>query len=406
MARFRYTALDRAGKTITGEIAAEEPEEVKRRLREMGYFPSEITEAAQFTLTSGPSRVARGRGVSSADIVIFTRQLADMTAARLPLYRSLSVLHEQADRDSLRTLIEALRTDVQEGRPLSEALARHPKHFPDLYVNMVRAGETSGHLEAILLRLADFLEKSMHRRSQVVSALMYPAVLITVAIAAVTFIIAYLIPKLEVLFAEMEQTLPLITQLLLGFSGVVSRVWWILAMLLVAAALFLRWYARTAAGREALDRLLLQMPLFGPIWHKMAVSRLARTLGTMLTGGVPILSALEIAANAIANRPMARATGLAREEVRQGTRISDALSRSGVFPPLLIHMSAVGEETGQLPEMMIRVADNLDFQVDSTLGRLTTLLEPFIIIVMGAIVAFIVTAVLLPIFQINASMGQ
>jgi type II secretion system protein F len=406
MARFRYTALDRSGKTISGEIAAEEPEEVKRRLREMGYFPSEIAEAAQFVLTSGPSRVTRGRGVNATDIVIFTRQLADMTAAHLPLFRSLSVLHEQADRQSLRQLVEAIRADVQQGRPLSEALSRHPRHFPDLYVNMVHAGETSGHLDAILLRLADFLEKSMQRRSQVVSALMYPAVLITVAIAAVTFIIIYLIPKLETLFAEMEQTLPLITQLLLSFAGVMQRVWWILAIVIVAAVLFLRWYAHTPAGRETVDRLALRLPLFGPIWHKMAVSRLARTLGTMLTGGVPILTALEIAGNAIANRPMARATEMAREEVRQGTRISDALSRSGVFPPLLVHMSAVGEETGQLPEMMIRVADNLDFQVDSTLGRLTTLLEPFIIIVMGAIVAFIVTAVLLPIFQINASIGQ
>jgi type II secretion system protein F len=406
MARFRYTALDRAGKTIAGEIAAEEPEEAKRRLRDLGYFPSEIAEAAQFTLTTGPSRMTRGRGVNATDIVIFTRQLADMTAAHLPLFRSLSVLLEQADRRALRDLTEALRADVQEGRPLSEALARHPRHFPDLYVNMVRAGESSGHLDAILLRLADFLEKSMHRRSQVVSALMYPAVLITVAFAAVSFIIVYLIPKLETLFAEMEQTLPLITQLLLGFSNMVQKIWWMAALVIVAVVLSTRWYARTPRGRETLDQMLLRLPMFGPISHKMAVSRLARTLGTMLTGGVPILTALEISGNAIANRPMARAAEMAREEVRQGTRISEALSRSGVFPPLLVHMSAVGEETGQLPEMMIRVADNLDFQVDSTLGRLTTLLEPFIIIVMGAIVAVIVTAVLLPIFQLNASMGH
>ena len=406
MARFLYTALDRSGKTINGELAAEEPEEVKRRLREMGYFPAEITEAAQFTMQSGPGRMTRGRGVGGADIVIFTRQLADMTAARLPLFRSLSVLVEQAERDSVRALVEALRADIQEGHPLSEALAKHPRHFPDLYVNMVRAGETSGHLEAILTRLADFLEKSMQRRAQVVSALLYPAVLITVAISAVTFIIAYLVPKLQSLFAEMQQTLPLVTQLLLAVSGVVSKTWWMLALVIIAAIVFVRWYARTPAGHESIDTLLLRLPLAGPIWHKMAVSRLARTLGTMLSGGVPILTAFEVGSNAIANRPMARAADQAREEVRQGARISDALSRSGVFPPLLVHMSAVGEETGQLPEMMLRVADNLDFQVDNTMGRLTALLEPLIIIVMGGIVAFIVIAVLLPIFQLNATAGQ
>ena len=405
MARFRYLALDRAGKRISGEIAAEDPEEVKRRLRDMGYFPTEIGETAQLTL-GRPARLRGGRGVSSGDIVIFTRQLADMTAARLPMFRSLSVLLEQADRPALRQLIETVRDDVQEGRPLSEALRGHPRHFPDLYVNMVHAGETSGHLEAVLLRLAEFLEKSQRRRSQVISALLYPAVLITVAIAAVTFIIGFLMPKLGTLFEELQQQLPLITRALLGTADLISRTWWLAALLLVVIVLTLRWYARTEAGRESLDLLLLRAPLLGPVWHKMAISRLARTFGTMLSGGVPILTALEISGNAVANRPLARATQAAREEVRQGVRVAEALDRAAVFPPLLVHMTAVGEETGSLPEMLIRVADSLDFEVDSMLGRLTTLLEPFVIIVMGIIVGFIVVAVLLPIFQINATIGR
>jgi type II secretion system protein F len=405
MAHFRNDSLDRAGKTITGELAANTPEEVKRRLRDMGYFPSDISEAAQVSLAQ-PKQMRRGRGISGSDVVVMTRQLADMTAARLPMFRSLSVLVEQADRPALRTLLEAIRTDVQEGRPLSEALQRHPRHFPDLYVNMVRAGETSGHLEAVLMRLAEFLEKSLRRRSQVVSALLYPAVLITVAVGAVIFIIGFLIPKLSALFEELEQTLPLVTRMLLAVAHVVSATWWILAIFVAALVLGLRWYARTDAGREALDLLTLRLPLLGPIWHKMAVSRLARTLGTMLAGGVPILSALEISGNAVANRPLARAVEGVREEVREGTAMAAALGRAGVFPPLLIHMTAVGEETGQLPEMMARVADSLDFEVDSTLGRLTTLVEPFVIIVMGGIVGFIVLAVLLPIFQINATIGR
>ncbi|MBE9566949.1 MAG: type II secretion system F family protein, partial [Proteobacteria bacterium] len=181
MPRFRYSALDRSGKTVSGEIAAENPEEVKRRIRDMGYFPSQIGETAQLTLGQPAGQKRRGR-LSSTDIVIMTRQLADMTAARLPMFRSLSVLAEQADRQTLRELVEGIRDDIQEGQPLSEALRRHPRHFGDLYVNMVRAGETSGHLDAVLLRLAEFLEKSLHRRSQVVSALLYPAVLIMVAI--------------------------------------------------------------------------------------------------------------------------------------------------------------------------------------------------------------------------------
>jgi type II secretion system protein F len=405
MARFHYVALDRTGKTVSGELAAENPEEVKRRLRDMGYFPAEIGEAAQAAALR-PRAMRRGRGVTGADIVVMTRQLADMTAARLPVFRSLSVLSEQADRAALRELIEAIRADVQEGRPLSEALQEHPRHFPDLYVNMVRAGETSGHLDAVLLRLAEFLEKFQQRRAQVVSALLYPAVLVTVAIGAVAFIVGFLIPKLSVLFEELEQTLPLITQVLLTIAAVLGKIWWVLALVAVAAAFGLRWYARTDAGRNALDSLSLRMPLLGPVWYKMAVSRLARTFGTMLGGGVPILTALEISGNAVANRPLARAVEVLREEVREGAGVALALQRAGVFPPLLIHMTAVGEETGQLPEMMTRVADSLDFEVDSTLGRLTTLLEPFIIIVMGVIVGFIVLAVLLPIFQINATIGR
>ncbi len=405
MARFRYTALDRSGKTITGEIAAEDPEEVRRRLREMGYFPSEIGEAARATLAA-PRKMGGGRGITPTDIVVFTRQLADMTAARLPIFRSLSVLAEQADRPGLREMVEAIRREVQEGLPLSEALRKHPRQFSDLYVNMVHAGETSGHLDAVLQRLAEFLEKGLRRRSQVVSALMYPAVLISVAIGAVAFIIGYLIPKLSALFAEMEQSLPLVTRILLAVASVVGATWWAILGVVVGAVLFLRWYVRTEAGKESVDLWLLKAPLLGPVWHKMAVSRLARTLGTMLHGGVPILVSLEISGNAVGNRILARAVDSVREEVREGTRLGDALEGAGVFPPLLIHMTAVGEETGRLPDMMMRVAESLDFEVDSVLGRLTTLLEPFIIIVMGVIVGFIVLAVLLPIFQINATIGR
>jgi len=405
MARFRYVALDRGGKTVTGEIAAENPEEVKHRLRDMGYFPSSVGEAAQVSL-GPPKRMRRGRGVTGSDIVVITRQLADMTAARLPMFRSLSVLVEQADRATLRDLLEAIRTDVREGQPLSEALQRHPRHFPDLYVNMVRAGEASGHLDAVLLRLAEFLEKSMQRRSQVVSALLYPAVLITVAVSAVAFIIGFLIPKLSVLFEELEQALPLITRILLGVANALSATWWMLAIVIAVVVIGIRSYARTEAGKAWLDLLSLRLPLLGPIWHKMAVSRLAHTLGTMLSGGVPILAALEISGNAVANRPLSRAVEAVREEVREGTSIAAALGRAAVFPPLLVHMASVGEETGQLPEMMARVAGFLDFEVDSTLGRLSTLLEPFIIIAMGIIVGFIVLAVLLPIFQINATIGR
>ncbi len=405
MARFRYVALDHTGKQIAGELAADNPDEVKRRLRDMGYFPSEIGEAAQVTLGRQAAGMRRRR-ISATDIVVMMRQLADMTAARLPMYRSLSVLVEQAESSAMRDLLETIRADVQQGRPLSEAMQRHLKQFPALFVNMVRAGETSGHLDAVLMRLAEFLEKSSRRRSQVISALLYPAVLMTVAIGAVAFIIGFLIPKLSALFQEMEQTLPLLTQVLLVIADVFAKTWWMLLILIVSLVVGIRWYVRTEAGREALDLLALRVPLLGPIWHKMAVSRLARTFGTMLAGGVPILTSLEISGNAVGNRPMARAIASMRDEVQQGTSVSVALDHARAFPPLLVHMAGVGEETGQLPEMMSRVADSLDFEVDSTLGRLTTLLEPIVIIVMGIIVGFIVLAVLLPIFQINATIGR
>jgi type II secretion system protein F len=401
MPQFRYIAYNPSGAAVEGSIEADDSRDLAGRLREMGLYLAEASPAAEPTSAA----LARpSRRVSSSDIVLFTRQLADLVEAGVPLHRSLTVIEEQASSTAMRSVVHAISDEVQRGSSLSDTLYAHGRLFPRLYSQMVRAGEVSGHLDVVLARLADFLEKEQVRRAQVISAFIYPCVVLTVATAAVAFLLSFLVPRISVIFADLGQALPAPTRALLVISNFLQRSWW--ALILAAALIIIAWRqaVRTEAGRRLNDVLISRLPIFGPVVRKVVLSRFARTLGTLLSGGVAMLEAIELAGAASGSWLVSSAVEKVREDVRQGESLSRSLENAGGFPPVLLHMTAVGEETGRLPEMLLKLSDSLDFESDQALRRLTTLLEPMVILAVGGIVGFIVLSILLPVLTISTAL--
>jgi len=335
-------------------------------------------------------------------VAVLTRQLADLVSSGMPLHRCLTILCEQTTGRQ-KQLLDAVSLEVQRGAPLSEVLRPLSKSFSTLYVEMIRAGESSGHLDAVLTRLADYLDTREVRRAQLISALTYPAIIVVVAVGAIVFMVTFLVPRLSVVFADLGQALPAPTRLLLAIAHAAPRVGPWLAGALVALYLGARQAASTQVGGKLLDGALLRLPLLGRLVTNATVARFARTLGTLLAGGVPMLGALEIAAATSANRVIGEQAGTLQQRAREGESISDAMAQCRAFPPALVHMAAVGEETGNLSAMLTRYADSADFQFDQAMRRLTSLVEPAIILVMGGIVGFIVLSVLLPVFSIYSA---
>jgi type II secretory pathway component PulF len=339
---------------------------------------------------------------SRVEILLFTRELADLIDAGLSIDRALSVLIEQTESEGMRAMLHSVQDDVRAGQALSDALRKFPREFPPLYANMIQAGEVAGQLPEVMTRLADFLEKEQLRRTQVLAALTYPAVLITVAVGAVSFLLTFVIPKLQAVFKDLGADLPAPTRALLAISDFIMHRWWVILLVVAAAVLGFRAWVRTVTGRRTFDALRLNLPLAGPLTRKMVMSRFARTLGTLLSGGVPILDSLEISASAVGNTVAAASVADVRDKVRQGETLSSAMQDDPVFVPLVVHMAAVGEETGRLASMLLRTAESLDFETDSAMRRLTSLVEPLVVLLMGGFVGFVVLSVLLPIFQANA----
>jgi type II secretion system protein F len=416
MPDFAYQALDRAGSAVSGVIQADNPETGAERVRQMGLYPMSLALAAErraeraggsAAATQRASTVGGWRGrVSRMDVVLFTRQLADLVSAGLPLDRGLTVLIRQTNCAGMRQRLQRVQEEVRAGRPLSEALALYPREFPRLYVNMVHAGETAGQLAEVLERLASYLENEITRRSQIVAALTYPTVLTVVAISAVTFLLTFVIPRLKPVLTEMGHAPPLATVILLGFTGFLTAYWWQLLLALFLAAVAVRQMLVTPAGRAAWDVGKLRIPLVGQLLSRIVASRFVRSLGTMLSGGVPILDSLEIARDAVGNVGAAQTVDRVRESIRQGESLAEALDATGFFLPVVVHMAAVGEETGRLPQMLVRTAESLDFEIDSQIRRLVSLIEPVIVVLMGVFVGFIVLAILLPIFDANMAVGR
>lgn len=414
MAEFAYKALDRGGATVAGVLQAESRDAAADRLRQLELFPMSV-EAQTARSANGAARSTSGaaaadsgsvrKRVGRMDVVVFTRQLADLVSAGLPLDRALTVLIRQSASAGLRGRLTQVQEDVRAGKSLSDALARFPREFPRLFVNMIHAGEATGQLGEVLERLAGYLEREVTRRSQIVSAMTYPAVLITVAVGAVVFLLTFVVPRLSTVFADMNKALPLPTVILLSTTGFITKFWWAILLAIVVGGFSLRQFLATPSGRAVWDQALLRLPIVGKLYQRIISARFVRSLGTMLSGGVPILDSLEIARDAVGNVAVAKAAEHIREGIRQGESLAGAMEESPFFLPVVVHMAAVGEETGRLPAMLVRTADSLDFEIDSQIRRLITLIEPVIVLVMGVMVGFIVLSILLPIFDANMAVG-
>lgn len=396
---FAYRAADRRGQTVDGVMDAPDARAVIERLHREAYFPVKVTAHGE---RGSWRNLGLSRGFRARDLLALTQQLATLAEAGMPLDRALSILEELAPNARVKTVVADLLHSVRGGSSLSDALAKHhPRPFSRLYINMVRAGEKGGVLEATLRRLAEFQEARHAFAEAIISALIYPVVITTVGAGAIVFLMTFVIPRFATIFADMGQAIPLPTQILLSTSLAVQSYWWVGLLVLFGAILAWRIWTGTAEGRLQWDRIVLRLPMVGTIMIKVETARFTRTLGTMLRSGVPVLGALTVVGDIMMNQVVGRAVQRLSDTVKRGGTIAAAMKEHTPFPPLAIHMVRVGEETGRLEDMLLKTAETVEGDVRSELRRMIGLLEPAIILAMGAVVAFIVVAMLLAIFSIN-----
>jgi general secretion pathway protein F len=405
---FEYKALTAGGKAVQGLREADSPKTLRSTLRREGVFLTEVVGQqqanAQASREVNVRRWVVGR-VSAEDLAIATRQLAVLVKAGIPLVDALTALVEQVDKERLKRVLGDVKQRVNEGSTLADALAAHPRVFGELYVNMIRAGEHSGALEIVLVRLAEFTESQARLRSKILGAMAYPVVMMIIGSIVLGILFTVVIPRVTKIFEDTKATLPFTTRALIVFTSFVTEWWWALALVAVAAVWgFLRWRA-TPGGRARWHRFVLTVPVFGRLARIVAIGRFARTLSTLLQSGVPLLVSMDIVKNVVGNVRLAEVIEQARDAIREGESIAAPLKRSGEFPPLVHHMVAVGERSGALEEMLANVASAYEDQVDTTVTALTSLLEPVMIVAMAVVVAFIVFSVLMPILQINTLAG-
>src|SRR5436190_4847288 len=421
MPRYNYVALDTRGQEASGLLEAASTNAAITQLRQAGYFPTSVIEEA---LSSPDGQEARRRGtttprttkprakkgivlfqrrkVKGKILMIFTRQLATLIDSGLPLLRSLNVLSRQERDKLLKKTINKVADSVQSGSTFSDALALHPRIFNDLYVNMVKAGEVGGVLELVLTRLSEFQEKAAKIKNKVMAAMVYPGIVMTMAIAIMTFLMIFIVPRFELIFQDLlgDKPLPPVTRFVIGVSGFMQHNGVIIFGALVAVVTLYKFVGRTRRGRLLIDNFKLRMPLFGNLNRKTAISRFARTLGTLVTSGVPILQALNITRETAGNAAIALAIARVHDSVKEGESIVQPLEASKVFPPMVVSMVDVGEETGKLPEMLLKVADVYDDEVDNAVVALTSALEPIMIVFLAVVVGTIVLALFTPLISI------
>ena len=424
MANFQYSALDAKGEQITGAVSAATEAEAIQQLRAKGLYPTQISEEGKSKgkgKTAPAKAKAKAKAVSKGHVggrikpkslMIFTRQLATLIDSGLPLLRSLTVLEKQEPNPVLKATVSALAENVQGGSTFSESLAQHPKIFNKLYVNMVKAGELGGVLEIVLNRLAEYQEKAQKLKNKIVSAMVYPVIVMFIAVAILVFLMIFIVPKFKEMFTNTDSELPLISKIVFGMSEFflarplfVPNVVFVFIMFGIGVFLFNLW-GRTSGGRVIIDNMKLKMPILGDIQRKSAVSRFSRTLGTLVTSGVPILQALNITRDTAGNVVISHAIEKVHEAVKEGETIVTPLQASGVFPNMVISMVDVGEETGQLPEMLLKVADVYDDEVDNAVTALTSILEPIMIVILALIVGAVVFALFLPLIKMISTMGN
>ena len=395
MATFTYTARAFNGDLRTATIDASSRDDVIAQLRKQRLSVVKIDQDAA-------KKIGRG-SIKTRDVVIFTRQFSTMINSGLPLVQALTILAEQTDNKALAEVTRKVVFDVESGNTVADALSKHPRAFTNLYVNMVAAGEAGGILDTILLRLATFLEKNDALVRKVKGAMIYPAVIMSVAAICVVVLLIFVIPVFAGMFQSAGQALPLPTRIVIGASGFLKSYWWVIGAVVVIGGYMFKKYYATPPGKLVIDRLMLRMPVLGDVLRKSAVSRFTRTLGTLISSGVSILEGLEITAKTAGNRVIQDAIMQSRSSIAGGDTIAQPLQKSKVFPPMVISMIAVGEQTGGLDEMLSKIADFYDEEVDAAVSNLLALLEPIMIVFLGVVVGGMVVAMYLPIFDmVNA----
>jgi general secretion pathway protein F len=399
---YEYRALNPAGRTVKGIVDADSSRAARLKLRRNGIYPIELREEADVQSDKREFDLLRLlRRVKLQEVAIMVRQLSTLLSAGLPLVESLTAIIEQVPNPALKKIVTQVRERVNEGSSLADAFAQHPRIFSPLFVNMTRAGERSGALEIVLERLADFTENQVAFRHKISAAMVYPILMTFVGIGVLGFLLGYVIPTVTQIFEDLKQSLPLPTLILMTASDGLRRFWWLGVAVLAVVLLGIDRYSRTEAGRMVIDRVKIKAPIFGPLALKVAIARFTRTLAILLRSGVPVLTSMDIVKNVVNNRVLERVIEEARDNIREGQDIAPPLRRSQLFPPLATHMIAVGEKSGKLEDMLMRVADAFETDVETTVQGLTALIEPLMILLMGSVIGFIALSILLPIFQIN-----
>lgn len=427
MPKFKFTAMDSKGREVQDIIDAENQNRAIALIKEKGLFPTGIQEAgvsrtvAKKVTGGGQQRVMaevkRGskeiklpsflsrlfkRKVPLKILMVFSRQYATLISAGLPILKGLHILQKQEKNPALRFAINAMAESVEGGSTFAEAVAQHPNVFNNFFVNMIKAGEASGALETVLVRLAEFMEKAQRIRNKVKGAMVYPVVVLLMAVAILTVLMIVVIPKFKEIFSDMlgDQQLPVLTQFVMNISQAITQKGAYVVGVIVALIIAIRLVARTSWGREGLDRFKLSAPLFGSLARKAAIANFTRTLGTLLTGGVPILQALNIVRDISGNAVLSKAIQQVHDSVKEGETMVMPLEASGVFPSMVVSMIQVGEETGALPDMLLKIAETYDDEVDTAVDALTSIIEPLLIIFLAVVVGTIVIAMFMPLISI------
>ena len=394
---YQYKVRDKSGNLVTGTLVADNERLVLERLREMGYTPLEVgkeKKGLNLEINIKPAKI------KLKEVAIFSRQFATMVNSGLPILRALSILSEQVSNKELAKTLTLVRNDVEQGASLSAAMAKYPKAFNNLYIAMVKSGETGGMLDDVLLRLADVLEREVHLRQKIKSAMTYPVAVVALVVLIMSAMLLFVVPQFKSIYTQLGGTLPLPTRVLLMASDAVKKYWYVFIILTFVFVFLFKRYKKTEKGRANLDAIKLKIPIFGTLFHKTALSRFSSTAGMLLRSGVPILQALDIVADTVNNAVMSRAVVDVQASVREGESIAKPLARHAVFPPMVVQMLAVGEETGQVDTMLDKVAKFYDQEVEAAVDALTSLIEPLLIAIIGGAVGAAVIALYMPMFNI------
>lgn len=400
MATFVYDAVDAAGKSVKGKIEADNEQLVLSKLQDQHLHIVSINESKGSMRVQVASKTGK---VKLQSLVVFSRLFATMIDAGIPIIKCLDILESQTKEEVLKGVINAVRRDVKGGLSLTDSIAKHPNIFNKLYINMIRAAEIGGILDIILDRLAGFLEKEMEIKGKIKSAMMYPIIVLCFAGVMVVLLFMLVLPRFKEIFVSMQVSMPPVTQALFDMSDWIIKFWWVILIMVVGGVVSFKQYNKTTKGRYNVDKLKIKVPIFGDLALKMAISRFARTFGTLIASGVPMMRSMEIIGETSGNAVLAEAITNARNAIREGAKISAPLANSGLFPTMVTHMVDIGEETGRLSEMLTKVADFYDDEVDAMVKGLTSMLEPMLIVFMGVVVGFIAISVMAPIFKLVTS---